>query len=232
MIRKANPEDLEAWFEEIPLNLVPQFPEINGTDENYATIPFFQRLSLLVWVASGYTQVPKTLQLKAALAFLYEKDSLLIAGTGFGKTMLVVMAVLLADPDDEMKFITVTPLKRLQESQSHSFLEKYGIPTLAINEDTMASMSDETWRASCTRLVKNMVQEVESTKDCQEASSYTEIPRQIPIWQELVPAKARLGMIRNRLRQKNGGSHQSLYRGSPSQISRPHRGTGYESRNV
>ncbi|KAF6757870.1 hypothetical protein DFP72DRAFT_758569, partial [Ephemerocybe angulata] len=69
------------------------------------------RLCILVWIASDFRQVPKALQLKAGLAFLHKKNSLLYAGTGFGKTMLIVMGHLLEDPGTCGVIIIISPLK-------------------------------------------------------------------------------------------------------------------------
>ncbi|KAF6765761.1 hypothetical protein DFP72DRAFT_839580 [Ephemerocybe angulata] len=88
MVRNANIDDLQHWAVALPPEMVPKFHDEIG--ENYAGEPFCLRLCLLVWIASNFTQVPKALQLKAALAFLEKKNSLLYAGTGFGKTMMVV----------------------------------------------------------------------------------------------------------------------------------------------
>ncbi|KAF5342158.1 hypothetical protein D9611_001627 [Ephemerocybe angulata] len=134
MVRTANIDDLQHWAAALPPEMVPKFHDEIG--ENYAAEPFCLRLCLLVWIASDFTQIPKALQLKAALAFLEKKNSLLYAGTGFGKTMMVVMAVLLEDPAKDWIVITISPLKRLQASQGATFWNKYGIRTLCINEDT------------------------------------------------------------------------------------------------
>ncbi|RXW12964.1 hypothetical protein EST38_g12890 [Candolleomyces aberdarensis] len=146
LVRKAKLADLTRWIATIPAEKMPaDFLDTLGDDVTEE--PFCLRLCLLVWIASEQTQVPKGLQLKAALAFLHQKDSLLCAGTGFGKTMMIVMAVLMNKPEDESVVIAISPLKRLQTSQRDSFL-RYGIEAMAINEDTMATISDFDWKAS------------------------------------------------------------------------------------
>ncbi|KAF5311724.1 hypothetical protein D9611_009450 [Ephemerocybe angulata] len=146
MVRNANLDDLERWLACLPQEKVPNYKELVG--EDYSVEPYCIRLCLLVWIASQFTQIPKLLQLKASLAFLHKKDSLLYAGTGFGKTLIIVMANILENASSKAVTITISPLKRLQQSQSQLFWEHYGIFTLAINEDTLATMSDSDWNAS------------------------------------------------------------------------------------
>jgi len=60
------------------------------------------------------------------------KDSLIDVGTGYGKTLCMIIPCLL---DPQSLAVIFSPLKRLQAVQVLEF-ERYGIKTLAINEDT------------------------------------------------------------------------------------------------
>ena len=94
------------------------------------------RAALLCYSVTGSTQVPREMQLKVILAIHNGKDSLVSAGTGSGKTLPIVLSVLLDDPMKKLIMITLSPLKRLQVTQESDFNTRYGIPTVVINEDT------------------------------------------------------------------------------------------------
>lgn len=75
---------------------------------------------------------PYDWQMKVTEAMLVKLDSIVIAGTGSGKTMPFMM-VLLADP--EKKALIISPLKILQEDQVARF-KKFNISAVAVNGDT------------------------------------------------------------------------------------------------
>ncbi|RXW18371.1 hypothetical protein EST38_g7483 [Candolleomyces aberdarensis] len=147
LIREAEGNELTHWASCIPAELCPleYLSSLSAAENNFCL-----RVILLVWIASNFTQIPKAAQLTASLAFLYKKDSLLQAGTGFGKTLLIVIALLLENPEDNSIVITISPLKRLQQTQSKAFEQRYGIQTMVINKDTMAAMTHSDWNASST----------------------------------------------------------------------------------
>ena len=60
------------------------------------------------------------------------QDCLIDVGTGYGKTLCMIIPCLLSP---NYISIIVSPLKRLQAVQVLEF-ERYGIKTLAINKDT------------------------------------------------------------------------------------------------
>ena len=60
------------------------------------------------------------------------RDSLIDVGTGYGKTLCMIIFCLL---NPESLFVIFSPLERLQAVQVLEF-ECYGIKTLVINEDT------------------------------------------------------------------------------------------------
>ncbi|KAJ7107878.1 P-loop containing nucleoside triphosphate hydrolase protein, partial [Mycena epipterygia] len=91
------------------------------------------RASLLVFTVTRGRIVPHDLQLQAGLAAANGKESFVIARTGWGKTLCIAIPLLLR-PDRIQ--ITISPLKRLQMMQVSDFLKKFGILTVAINEDT------------------------------------------------------------------------------------------------
>ncbi|KAJ7506368.1 P-loop containing nucleoside triphosphate hydrolase protein, partial [Mycena galericulata] len=80
-------------------------------------------------------------QLESSLASDAGRDSTVIARTGFGKTLCIAIPLLLKPGTITL---TVSPLKRLQAMQVKDFWNKYGIPTIGINEDT--SDSPELWK--------------------------------------------------------------------------------------
>ncbi|KAJ7771319.1 P-loop containing nucleoside triphosphate hydrolase protein, partial [Mycena maculata] len=85
--------------------------------------------------------VVKSFHIKDSLASTSGRDSAVIARTGYGKTSCIAIPLLL-EPDTIT--LTVSPLKRLQMMQVQDFMQKYNIPTLAINEDT--SDSPDLWK--------------------------------------------------------------------------------------
>ena len=90
------------------------------------------RACLLVWTVTNFKLVPREFQLEATIAIMTGKDSLVDVGTGYGKTLCMIIPCLL---DPENLSVIFYPLKRPQAVQVIEF-EKYGIKTLAINEDT------------------------------------------------------------------------------------------------
>ncbi|KIM86068.1 hypothetical protein PILCRDRAFT_5136 [Piloderma croceum F 1598] len=74
-------------------------------------------------------------QLDVTVAILLGLDSVVITGTGAGKTMPFMMPLLL---DDKKKVIIISPLKILQADQVEQF-EKLCIQTTAVNGDTWNS---------------------------------------------------------------------------------------------
>ena len=90
------------------------------------------RACLLVWTVTCSKLVPREFQLEATIAIMTGRDSLIDVGTGYGKTLCMIIPCLL---DPENLSVIFSPLKRLQAVQVLEF-ERYGIKTLAINEDT------------------------------------------------------------------------------------------------
>ncbi|KAK0434245.1 P-loop containing nucleoside triphosphate hydrolase protein [Armillaria borealis] len=100
------------------------------------------KLFLLGWYATHGTQAARGLQLKAALASYQNQDSLVIAGTGSGKTFIIALLLLIDGSPDGLS-LTISPLKRLQKAQVEAFGTTYGIMTAAINDET--PHDDEYW---------------------------------------------------------------------------------------
>ena len=90
------------------------------------------RACLLVWTVTYSKLVPREFQLEATITIMSGRDSFIDVGTGYGKTLCVIIPCLL---DPESLAVIFSPLKRLQAVQVLEF-ERYGIKTLAINEDT------------------------------------------------------------------------------------------------
>ena len=74
----------------------------------------------------------KEWQLVATLDILAGHDTILNASTGAGKTILIVLPILLRPGSIS---ITVSPLKRLMSSQAAE-LGRYGLRAAIVNEDT------------------------------------------------------------------------------------------------
>ena len=92
------------------------------------------RACLAIWAASGKEIVPVEFQLRATIAVMSGQDTLVDVGTGYGKTLCMIIPCLLDAPGTIS--IIISPLNnRLQAAQVLEF-ERYGIQTMAINEDT------------------------------------------------------------------------------------------------
>ena len=91
------------------------------------------RACLAIWAASGKKIVPNEFQLTATISLMSGQDTLVDVGTGYGKTLCMIIPCLLDSPGSIT--IVISPLKRLQAVQVLEF-ERYGIKTVAINEDT------------------------------------------------------------------------------------------------
>jgi ATP-dependent helicase YprA (DUF1998 family) len=89
---------------------------------------------LATWAASGEKLVPTEFQVRATIAVVSGQDALIDVGTGYGKTLCMIIPCLLDAPGTIS--IVISPLKRLQAVQVLEF-ECYGIPTTAINKDTL-----------------------------------------------------------------------------------------------
>jgi len=94
------------------------------------------RATMICWVMSRMTMVPREMQLRVVLADVHAKDALVAAGTGSGKTLPIALCILLDDPTANYLTITISLLKRLQVTQESDFNNRFGIPTVTINEDT------------------------------------------------------------------------------------------------
>ncbi|KAF9219321.1 hypothetical protein BS17DRAFT_789494 [Gyrodon lividus] len=72
------------------------------------------RACMIIYLLTATVIVPRGFQLQASLATLNGKDSIITAGTGSGKTLCIIIPLLLRP---ESISITVSPLKRLQATQ-------------------------------------------------------------------------------------------------------------------
>ncbi|KAF8264318.1 P-loop containing nucleoside triphosphate hydrolase protein [Lactarius quietus] len=102
-------------------------------DEDDQTICYW--VALICYSVTGSTQVPCKMQLRAVLANQCARDCLVSAGTRSGKTLPIVLSILLDDPDKNLITLTLSPLKQLQVTQESDFNTRYGILTVVINED-------------------------------------------------------------------------------------------------
>jgi Rad3-related DNA helicase len=92
-----------------------------------------KKASLALFVASGdHRIVPREFQLQATIALCSGQDTLIDVGTGYGKTLCMVLPALLSLGKISL---VISLLKKLQEMQVLEF-RAYGISALAVNEDT------------------------------------------------------------------------------------------------
>jgi superfamily II DNA or RNA helicase len=95
------------------------------------------RACLLVSV-SNCSVIPRKFQLEAGLAAYRGRSTIINAGTGSGKTLSMVIPLLM---DQTAVTIIISPLKRLHSTQAKA-LEQFGIRPLVINEDSKLSLED------------------------------------------------------------------------------------------
>jgi hypothetical protein len=142
--RTCSPAEISSLVAtEIPQKLLP-LTYLNGLSEHDKTVCL--RVTMICWVMSKQTMVPREMQLRVVLADVHGKDALVAAGTGSGKTLPIALSILLDDPTANYLSITISPLKRLQVTQESDFKSRFGIPTVTINEDT--PRDSEWWNVS------------------------------------------------------------------------------------
>ncbi|KAL0062390.1 hypothetical protein AAF712_010736 [Marasmius tenuissimus] len=100
-------------------------------------------------------KVPRAIQLEAAREAAKDRDSFIYTGTGSGKTLCSALTMWFDALDASRShsntsngsiYITVSPLKRLQESQVKLFREDFQIPSVAINHETPTE--EDWWNAN------------------------------------------------------------------------------------
>jgi len=89
------------------------------------------RACLLVFSVSDGQVIPQQFQLEAGLVAYHGKNTVINAVTGSGKTLSMVIPLLM---NPEAVGIVVSPLKRLQSTQAKE-LERFLIKPLVINQD-------------------------------------------------------------------------------------------------
>ncbi|KAJ7839505.1 P-loop containing nucleoside triphosphate hydrolase protein [Mycena leptocephala] len=132
VIRLLDSEDVIRFSRiVIPPYLRPTFAFLNTLSNEDHIMAL--RACLLVFTVTRGRLVPHDLQLEAGLAAMNGKECFVIARTGWGKTLCIAIPLLLRPGRIS---ITISPLKRLQMMQVSDFLNKFGIATVAVNEDT------------------------------------------------------------------------------------------------
>ena len=99
---------------------------INSLDSNQDHYLDALRACLLIFSVTDGQIVPRQFQLLAGLAALWGKNSIVNAGTGSGKTLSIVIPLLM---DPVAVAIVISPLKRLQITQAEA-LERFLIKPL------------------------------------------------------------------------------------------------------
>ncbi|KAL0566331.1 hypothetical protein V5O48_015682 [Marasmius crinis-equi] len=111
----------------------PQYPSVYLSTLSEKDLNLALRVIVVAFYVTEGREIPREYQVRAVCAS-YANDSAIIAGTGSGKTLIT--ALLMWMTGRGRVSITVSPLKRLQETQGKDFEEKYRIPTLVVNEST------------------------------------------------------------------------------------------------
>ena len=140
LIRTMALDDLTALFLElIPADLQPTEDFLRPLLDHETRAVCLA--CILVFLISRGTVVPRRFQLEAVLGSL-AGDGIIAAGTGSGKTLIMIILLLLRPAD---LCILIVPLKRLQLAHLEAF-NSYGINTVVINEDT--SVEPALWQVS------------------------------------------------------------------------------------
>jgi ATP-dependent helicase YprA (DUF1998 family) len=112
-IRELTLEDLQdAVSDLIPLELMPAATFFEALFPHERTEAL--KACLIIFILSGSKKVPRQFQLTASLASLAGRDSLVTSATGSGKTLCILIPLLLRP--EQVSFL-ISPLKRLQSTQ-------------------------------------------------------------------------------------------------------------------
>ena len=109
-------------------NILPSDAFLDGLTPAHASTT--KRACFIVFTLTQI--ILKEWQLAGTLDILDGRDTILNAGTGAGKTMLIILPILLRPGSIS---ITISPLKRLMASQAEE-LGRYGVRAAVVNEDT------------------------------------------------------------------------------------------------
>jgi ATP-dependent helicase YprA (DUF1998 family) len=120
-----------TYCESIPSELAPPSSFWKSYGDEKLAIGL--RACLVMWATSGKKIVPNEFQLTATISLMSGQDTLVDVGTGYGKTLCMIIPCLLDSPGSIS--VVISPLKRLQAVQVLEF-ERYCINTVSINEDT------------------------------------------------------------------------------------------------
>jgi len=120
---------IDNVISQLDSNILPSDVFLNGLSlEHISTV---KRACLVISTLARHI-ILKEWQLAATLDILAGRDTILNASTGAGKTMLIILPMLLRPGSIS---ITVSPLKRLMSSQAVE-LGRYGLRAAIVNEDT------------------------------------------------------------------------------------------------
>ncbi|KAK1223963.1 hypothetical protein PQX77_013151 [Marasmius sp. AFHP31] len=140
-VMKMNNEALVSIINTYDISSTPQFPSVYLSTLSGKELNLALRVIVVAFYVTGAREIPREHQVKA-VCLSYNNDSAIIAGTGSGKTLIT--ALLMWMTGRGRVSITISPLKRLQDTQGKDFEEKYQIPTLVVNEST--ERTAEFWR--------------------------------------------------------------------------------------
>jgi superfamily II DNA helicase RecQ len=131
LIRTLGPAQLSKLFQDIiPSQLRPPVFFLDSLDDKQRHTVFLA--CVLVFVLSLGKVVPRVFQLEAVLGALSGRDGIIASGTGSGKTLVMIILLLLCPTE---LCVLIVPLKRLQQAQLEAF-NSYAIKTVVVNEDT------------------------------------------------------------------------------------------------
>ena len=114
----------------VPVHLLPDTNFMDSLTEKQRMETL--RMSIICWKTSGYSIFPRQYQIEASLAMLQGQDTIIDIGTGYGKTLCMILPLLL-QPNSIS--IVISPLRRLQILQVEEFT-RWGLKAIAINQDT------------------------------------------------------------------------------------------------
>lgn len=87
------------------------------------------RACLLVWTVTNFKLVPQEFQLEATIAIMTGKDLLVDVGTGYGKTLCMIIPSLLDPENLSVIFLLLSGCRRCKLSNSRSMASKLWLLT-------------------------------------------------------------------------------------------------------
>jgi superfamily II DNA helicase RecQ len=125
----SDTDSTDSVISQLDTNILPSSAFLDTLSPHDASKA--KQACLIAWALTRRI-ILKEWQLGGTLDILAGRDTILNAGTGSGKTMLIILPALLRPGSIS---ITISPLKRLMASQAAE-LGRYGLRAAIVNEDT------------------------------------------------------------------------------------------------